>query len=108
MGRDGRHRAWTRLRFPHVVPGRDDRRGGRGQTRRHPDGRVPALGLAAATVTPLHIKRMRLEKLALVEIDSDKLNATFPNMKPGITHAINDISIANGMHVGPSLPARAM
>src|SRR5215471_5873468 len=60
------------------------------------------------TVMPLHIKRMRLEKLALVEIDSDKLNATFPGMKPGITHAINDISIANGMHVGPSLPARAM
>ena len=60
------------------------------------------------TVTPLHIKRMRLEKVGSVEIDPDKLNATFPGMKPGITQAINDISIANGMHVGPSLPARAM
>ena len=60
------------------------------------------------TVTPLHRQRMRLEKLGSVTIDPDKLHSTFPNMKPGIVHAINDISIANGMHVGPKLPARAM
>jgi hypothetical protein len=60
------------------------------------------------TMTPLHMKRMRLEKLGSVAIDPDKLNAAFPGMKPGITYAINDISIANEMHIGPKLPDRAM
>ena len=60
------------------------------------------------TVTPLHLKRMRLEKLGSLAIDPKKLNTTFPGMKPGTSCAINDISIANGMDVGPKLPARAM
>ena len=60
------------------------------------------------TVTPVHIKRMRLEKLGRVTIDADKLHTMFSGRKPGTSQATNNISIANGMHVGPKLPARAM
>ncbi|TMJ59908.1 MAG: hypothetical protein E6G81_07825 [Alphaproteobacteria bacterium] len=60
------------------------------------------------TVTPLHIKRLRLEKLGAVAIDGDKFGAIFPGLKPGIAQAINDISIANQMNVGPHLAARWM
>jgi hypothetical protein len=59
------------------------------------------------TVTSVHMKRMRLEKLGRVVIDPDELHAIFSGMKPGTSQAINDISIANGMHVGPKLPVRA-
>jgi hypothetical protein len=58
------------------------------------------------TVTPLQMRRLQLEKLGSVRVDDDKLQQTFPGMKPGTSYAINDISIANGMHVGPKLSAR--
>ena len=59
-------------------------------------------------LTSAHLKRMRLERLGSATINGKKLRETFPGMKPGIVHAINQISISNGMHVGPKLPARAM
>lgn len=58
------------------------------------------------TVTPLQKRRLQLEKLGSVRVDDDKLQQAFPGMKPGTSYAINDISIANGMHVGPKLSAR--
>jgi hypothetical protein len=60
------------------------------------------------TVTPLHMKRLRLEQLGAVAIDAEKFGATFPGLKPGIAQAINGISIANQMNVGPHLAARWM
>jgi len=58
------------------------------------------------TVTPLHIKRLQLERLGSVSVDSDKLQKTFPYMRPGIVQAVIDLSICDGMKVGPKIPAR--
>ena len=58
------------------------------------------------TVTPLHIKRLQLERLGSVSVDSDKLQRTFPYMRPGIVQAVIDLSICDGMKVGPKIPAR--
>ena len=58
------------------------------------------------TVTPPHIKRLQLERLGSVAVDRDKLQKTFPHMRPGIVHAVNDISICGGMEVGHKIPAR--
>ena len=39
-------------------------------------------------------------------MDSDKLQKTFPYMRPGIVQAVIDLSIGDGMKVGPKIPAR--
>jgi hypothetical protein len=51
---------------------------------------------------------MEFEKIGLLAIDHDKLRRAFPNMKPGTRQAIEDISIANGVSVGPYKPAALM
>jgi hypothetical protein len=58
------------------------------------------------TVTPLHIKRLQLERLGSVSVDTDKLQKIFPYMRPGIVQAVIDLSICDGMKVGPKIPAR--
>jgi hypothetical protein len=60
------------------------------------------------TCTNTQIKRMEFEKIGVLPIDPAKLRRVFPDMKPGTYHAVNDISIANGLHVGPALPERAL
>jgi hypothetical protein len=60
------------------------------------------------TVTPLHIKRLQLERLGSVSVASDRLQKTFPYMRPGIVQAVIDLSICDGMKVGPKIPARFM
>ena len=58
------------------------------------------------TATPLHIKRLQMERLGSVSVDSDKLQKSFPYMRPGIVQAVIDLSICDGMKVGPKIPAR--
>jgi hypothetical protein len=60
------------------------------------------------TCTNTQIKRMEFEKIGVLPIDAARLQRAFPDMKPGTYHAVNDISIANGLHVGPALPERAL
>ena len=49
------------------------------------------------TCSPVHLKRLELERIAQIEIDPEKLARAFPGMKPGISAAISDISIANAL-----------
>jgi hypothetical protein len=57
------------------------------------------------TCPPLHFKRMELEKIGTLPIDKDKWRHWFPVMPPGTFEAIDDVSIANALNVGPSTPA---
>jgi hypothetical protein len=59
------------------------------------------------TCSATHFKRMELEKIGVLPIDDAKLRHNFPDMKPGTYSAINDISLANTMHVRPSVPDSA-
>lgn len=57
------------------------------------------------TCSPLHFKRMEFEKIGALPVDNDKLRRSFPTqMVPGKWAAINDISICNGVSVGPYVP----
>lgn len=61
----------------------------------------------AGTCSAVHYKRMELEKIGALPIDSDKLRRSFPGMRPGIVAAISDISLCNTLRVGPAVPALA-
>lgn len=49
------------------------------------------------TCSPVHFKRLELEKVGSLTIGRDKLARAFPSMKPGTSAAIDDISIANAL-----------
>lgn len=55
------------------------------------------------TCSALHFKRMELEKLGTLPVDTEKLRRAFPNLKPGTFAAVHDISIANILNVGPAV-----
>jgi hypothetical protein len=59
----------------------------------------------AGTCSPAHFKRMELEKIGALTIDNDKWRRRFPVMPPGTFEAIDDVSLANALSVGPSIPA---
>jgi len=63
---------------------------------------------SAGTCSPVHFKRMEIEKIGALPIDQDKLRLSFADMKPGRYEAINDISIGNHVSVGPYVPAAMM
>jgi len=54
------------------------------------------------TCSPVHFKRMRLEPLANLAVDSSRLRELFPEMRPGHSQAISDISISNRLTAGTS------
>lgn len=56
-----------------------------------------------ATCSASHLKKMRIEKIGSVAIDRKKVKQLFPNEPTGRSAAVNDISIANRLSVGPSL-----
>jgi len=56
----------------------------------------------AGTCSALHFKRLELEKVAGLPIDAEKLRRAFPNMKAGISAAVSDISISNGLQARPA------
>jgi len=62
----------------------------------------PWLLRSPGTCSPIHFKRLELKKLASLHVDAAKLNARFPNLRPGTSKAINDVSIANELSVQPS------
>ena len=55
----------------------------------------------AGTCSPIHFKRMELERIGTLPIDADKLRHLLPAMRPGTPEAIDDVSIANGLNVDP-------
>jgi hypothetical protein len=57
----------------------------------------------AGTCSAVHFKRMRLEHIGRLPVDSAKLKRAFPEMRPSHSRAIGDISISNELSVGPSV-----
>jgi len=47
------------------------------------------------------MKRMQLEKIARISIDTAKVARCFPDLGMGIEAAVKDISIANQLSIGP-------
>jgi hypothetical protein len=60
------------------------------------------------TCSPIHFKRMEFEKIGALPVDNDKVRRSFPNLRPGTSAAISDISIANGLHVAPYIAEALM
>jgi len=54
------------------------------------------------TCSPVHFKRMEMEKCGSIAIDPDKLNRSFPRRPSGLYGAVNDISIANRLNSAPA------
>ena len=46
-----------------------------------------------------HFKRMQLEVIGTVDIDSDRVAKAFPEIRDGTYSAVNDISIANSFYI---------
>ena len=53
------------------------------------------------TCSASHYKRMGIEKLGSITISQTKIRACFGELQPGISAAVNDISLANQISVGP-------
>ncbi len=53
------------------------------------------------TCSANHFKKLELEKIGRLPIDGEKLNLFFPDLKPGISAAVSDISISNSMSSAP-------
>ena len=51
---------------------------------------------------------MELQKIGVWPLEDTRVRVKFPDMKPRTYHAVNNISIANGLRVGPAVPASAM
>ncbi len=62
----------------------------------------------SGTCSALHLRRLELEKLGTLGVDEEKLRRSFPNMKPGILAAVQDISICNALNVGPAIREELM
>jgi hypothetical protein len=56
------------------------------------------------TCSALHFKKMEFEKIGAVAVTIDKLDRVFPARPGGLAEAVNDISIANRLDVGPEFP----
>src|SRR5262249_28164566 len=53
------------------------------------------------TCSPSHLKKMELEKIGKMPVDPEKVKAVFPDLRPGISAAVSDISIANRLNAAP-------
>ncbi len=60
------------------------------------------------TCSPIHFRRLELEKIGAVPIDGDKLARAFPNMPSGGPYAVDDISIANSLSIAPGSPTASV
>ena len=54
-----------------------------------------------ATCSPTHFARMELEKIGNLPVDPEKVRTVFPGLRPGISAAVSDISIANRLGAAP-------
>jgi hypothetical protein len=68
-------------------------------------GEMPWILRSAGTCSPVHFRRMELEKIGTLPVDVGKSGRAFPGTRPGTRQAISDISLCNHLHVGPALPA---
>jgi hypothetical protein len=64
-------------------------------------GEMPWRFERPGTCSASHSKKMEFEKIGVLPIDRTKLARIFPDMRPGTHAAINDISIANALSIGP-------
>jgi hypothetical protein len=48
-----------------------------------------------------HFKRMEVEKIGTLPVDPPSVQRVFPGLRPGVSAAVSDISIANSMNVSP-------
>ena len=62
----------------------------------------------AGVCSPLHFKRMELQRIGTLQIDTDKVRRVFPGMKPGTSQAIGEISLANALSVAPPILASSV
>jgi hypothetical protein len=53
---------------------------------------------SAGTCSPSHFRKMEMEKIGNVSLDPVNIETAFPGLRPGISAAVSDISIANRMH----------
>jgi len=53
------------------------------------------------TCSPSHFKKMELEKIGNLPVDPQKVRNVFPGLRPGISAAVGDISIANRLNTVP-------
>lgn len=60
------------------------------------------------TCSPVHFKRLELEKVGAIAIDTAKLARALPNLPRGQRCAVSDISITNTLSIGPKVPAALM
>jgi hypothetical protein len=60
------------------------------------------------TCSPTHFKKMDLEKIGNLTVDPDKVRKVFPGLRPGISAAVGDISIANRLSAAPHVGAYAL
>ena len=60
------------------------------------------------TCSTVHFKRLELQKIATVALDRAKVQHAFRDMKPAVFAAVHDISICNGVDVGPYVPVALM
>jgi hypothetical protein len=56
------------------------------------------------TCSAPHFRKMELEKIGTLPISLERLKQVFPDVRPGISAAVKDISIANSMSAAPSVP----
>jgi hypothetical protein len=60
------------------------------------------------TCSAVHFKRLKLARIGLVSVADEKLRNSFPCAPSGSSDAINDISLANRLNVGPAVPRALM
>jgi hypothetical protein len=65
------------------------------------------LGLPG-TCSASHFRKMELEKIGRFSVDPEKLKKVFPIIRPGISAAVQDISIANSMNAAPNVQSWAI
>ena len=53
------------------------------------------------TCSANHFRRLEFEKIGSLSFDPEKVAKLFPGLRPGISAAISDISIANRLHADP-------
>lgn len=56
------------------------------------------------TCPPLHFKRLELERIGTVPINDEKFARAFPARPSGRVYAVDNISFANSLSIGPHLP----
>jgi hypothetical protein len=60
------------------------------------------------TCSASHFTKMELQKIGTLRIDAQNVKKVFPNLRPGISAAVSDISIANRLSVFSRVPAGAL